>query len=188
MGVWGVVGRPSFGRAVLVAFVFLVACGGGDGPSGPGDGSGEGTFGATVNGQAWSADPRFVTVTAGGTAQPGSLILSGTDFQSSTSYRTLLLTLSFLEGPGTYPLGVNVGTTGGGVGQVVVVNGGSTQSWLTPLSGNAGTVTITSLTGSRVVGTFSYTADARRRPRSGARPGTAPRATGAGSRDPSRAR
>jgi hypothetical protein len=49
---------------------------------------------------------------------------------------------------------MNIGTSPGGI--VTVLNG--TASYSTPLSGVAGTITITTLSATRLVGTFSFTA------------------------------
>jgi hypothetical protein len=53
---------------------------------------------------------------------------------------------------------VNQGTTAGGSGIVFATQGTSIGTWSTNLIGNAGTVTITSLTSTRIVGTFQFTA------------------------------
>jgi hypothetical protein len=139
----------------LILATMLAACGG-DGPTGPGGGSGP--FSASIGGVAWQTDEIALGVTSGGAVTPGSLIISGTQVQTgSSNYRSLILVLGFVTGPGTYPLGVNNGTTAGGTGTVVVVDGGTVTNYLTPFSGDAGSVTITSL-GSNAVGTFEFTA------------------------------
>lgn len=137
--------------------VATAACGGGDGPAGPGPG-GSG-FTARVNGQDWAADQNTIQVTLGGPGIPGSLTISGTQVTSGSSYRGLILGLSYLGGTGTYPLGVNVNSNAGGIGTVLTVNGGTSETWMTPLSGAAGSVTITTLTATRIQGTFSFVAD-----------------------------
>jgi hypothetical protein len=70
---------------------------------------------------------------------------------SSTS---ITLTLYNIRGTGTYPLGMTP-TTVGGIG-IVTENA---AGWSTPLSGAAGTVTITTLD-TRIAGTFEFTASA----------------------------
>jgi hypothetical protein len=86
------------------------------------------------------------------------LTISGTQVQSVSNYSSMVLALSFIPGTGTFPLGVNTGTTPGGSGSVVVVSGSGVTNYTTPLSGAAGTVTITFLTSSRMAGTFTFTA------------------------------
>lgn len=138
--------------------VVLAACGGGGGGAlGPG-GGGSASFTATINGQSWAADTLGFTVT-GNPGVPGSLIISGVEVVTPTNYKTLSLTVSFIGATGSYPMGINIGTTPGGTGSSVVVSGSNVTTYLTPLSGAAGTVTITSLTASRMKGTFSFTAD-----------------------------
>jgi len=53
---------------------------------------------------------------------------------------------------------VNQGTTAGGTGIVFATVGSAISTWSTNLLGNAGTVTITSLTSSRIAGTLQFTA------------------------------
>jgi len=138
--------------------VILAACGGGGGggPTGPGGGSA--AFTATINGQAWTADTIGFSVT-GNPGVPGSLIISGVEVVTPTNYRTLSVTVSFIGATGQYPMGINIGTTPGGTASAVVVSGSNVTTYLTALSGAEGTVTITSLTATRMKGTFSFTAD-----------------------------
>ena len=142
-------------RPVLLLLLLLTAgCGGSDDPAGPDGGGGDNTFTATIDGQAWASDTNLIGVS--GSASPtrtGTLTLSG--YQSSSG-RAITLSLSFFIGPASQPLGVNVGTTPGGVGTVLV----AADSWLTPLSGAAGFVTLTARTDERIAGTFHFTADA----------------------------
>jgi hypothetical protein len=138
----------------LMLAAFAAACGGSD-STGPGNNSA--AFTANIDGVAWQADQTGLVVSSGGAATPGSVIISGTQLESTTSYRSISLLLGFITGPGTYPLGVNLGTSGGGAGQVLVVNGTTSTSYITPFSGNAGTIQITSL-GSNIAGTFSFVA------------------------------
>jgi len=144
----------------LTALTLSSGCGG-DSPTdgGGGGGGGSAPFTATINGQAWAADQIGFQVTPGSVETPGSLTISGTQVQSASNYRSLVLTLAFISGTGTFPLGINIVTTPGGTGIVTVVAGASSvTSYFTPLSGNAGSVTITTLTSARMVGTFTFTA------------------------------
>ncbi|MBK9304442.1 MAG: hypothetical protein IPM94_11275 [bacterium] len=144
-------------RPILLLLLFLSAgCGGSDDPAGPdgGGGDGDNTFTATIDGLAWASDTNLIGVSGSASpTRPGTLTLSG--YQSSSG-RAITLSLSFFIGPATQPLGVNVGTTPGGVGTVLV----ATDSWLTPLSGAAGFVTLSARTDERIAGTFHFTADA----------------------------
>lgn len=151
--------RVPFRRIGLIVLgAALAACGGGSsgGPGGPG-GGGVG-FSATIDGQAWTADAIGFSVT-GNPGTPGSLIISGVEVVSATDYRTLLLTVSFIGATGAYPIGINIGTTAGGTASITEVAGSTVTTWFTSLNGAAGTVTITSLTATRMQGTFSFTAD-----------------------------
>lgn len=127
----------------------LIACGGESGPNGGGDGF----MRATINGESWESDGVFVD--QGVLAQsPGVFVLSGGEVSGSEA-RSVTLTLAAIPGPGTYPLGVG-GTVRGGIGIVADAGAG----WVTPLSGDAGTITITSLSATRIKGTFSFAAAA----------------------------
>jgi hypothetical protein len=53
---------------------------------------------------------------------------------------------------------VNYISTAGGTGTVTGPQGGTFSSWSTNLTGSGGTLTVTSLTSSRIVGTFQFTA------------------------------
>lgn len=143
---------------MLAVAILAAACGDGS-PTGPDGGGGGGSqFRATIDGRTWTAAGSTIRVdgVGGNQAIPGSLAIQGSMMHSATDAETIGIVLSFVDGPGTYPLGVNTGTTPGGTATVVR---GAT-SWMTPLNGSAGTVTITSIGGGRVKGTFSF--DARR--------------------------
>ncbi len=71
------------------------------------------------------------------------------------SARSLSLTLMNIPGPGTYPLGTGANVSGG---TAVVADGSG--AWLTPLSGAAGSITISTLSDTRLVATFSFEAEA----------------------------
>jgi hypothetical protein len=90
---------------------------------------------------------------------PGSLAITGTRVTSGSDFRAMSLLLGFIEGPGTYPLGVNLGTNGGGLATVTIAASGATSSFMTALSGAAGTVTVTTLAGGRIAGTFAFEAE-----------------------------
>jgi len=73
-------------------------------------------------------------------------------FANSTA---ILITLYNIDEPGTYALGMG-GTNVGGVAQVTDL---VPRGWSTPLSGAAGSITLSTLTASRIAGTFAFTAD-----------------------------
>ncbi len=75
----------------------------------------------------------------------------------STNVSIIQLTLFNIAGPGTYPLGVTP-TIFGGVGMITRSSGTSATVYSTPNSGSAGTITITTLTATRIAATFSFTA------------------------------
>lgn len=144
-------------RVVMVGAALLVACGGG-GSTGPDDdddddnnggGNGNPRFTATVDGAPFTASAGAGSILAIQHApKSGGYLVSG---QSGTG--TILLTLNYITGPGTFPLGVDAVTVPGGFAGITTSVGG----WTTPISGAAGTVTITALTPTRIAGTFSFT-------------------------------
>jgi len=157
-------GRQTDMRSTVRIAVFLgllgLGCGddGGNGPSGtdPDDDTGGNTFSATIDGSAWRSDANLVQLTgpaAGAPTREGTLIISGYE---TSSARSLQLILSFIIGPATQPLGVNTASTPGGMGGIVI----APDLWQTPLSGQAGFVTITDRTDKRIAGTFNFTAEA----------------------------
>lgn len=142
---------------VLIAALATAGCGSkSSSVTGPGPGPGPGgssPMTAVINGTPWAADP----LTSAGAVHysiPGYYFISGTRVTSASTAEFLTLILYNIATPGTYPLGM--GPSGfGGTGQV----GNQVNGWLTPLSGAAGTVTISTLTSSRIAGTFAFVAD-----------------------------
>lgn len=143
--------RPSL-ISVFFLTVSLAGCGGGEESSDP-DGN-DNFLRARIDGQQFTASSSFITVTGSGTpTQSGQLIIVGPNIGNSDS---LALTLGFIPGPGTYPLGTNPGTTPGGLGTYVK----GSDSWTAPLNGQAGTLVITARTATRIAGTFTFTGNA----------------------------
>lgn len=147
--------HPRF--LVLLTFASLLTlggCGGGDdGPADPGGGGGN-SFTAVIDGVNWTSDETFISVTGISTpTREGALIVTGFE---SASGRGLSLALSYFIGPASQPLGVNTITTPGGTGTVIV----TPDSWTTPLNGQAGFITLSARTATRVAGTFNFTAEA----------------------------
>ncbi len=102
---------------------------------------------AVLDGQSWTAGPTERTASVGNF---GLIQIQGN--QNGT---TILMQLYNVDSVGTYSLGVS-GTNVGGYGQVTDL---VPRGWATPLSGAAGSITITTLTTTRIAGTFTFTAD-----------------------------
>lgn len=150
----------------FAGLLLLVACGGGS--TGPDDGNNDGNDGnnngnptsgmsATIDGQSWNANSSAGSVAALQVSPlNGSYIILGI---GSGVVASMTFNITFITRPGTYPLGVDAVSVQGGFAGVT---GGSASggTWLTPISGAAGTITITTLTTTRIAGTFSFTATA----------------------------
>ncbi len=135
--------------STLGGLIGLAACGGG--PSGP-SGGGLGSFSATINGSAWASESRLLQAPT--PQKQGHYPLYGGKTVGS-SLNGVTLNLVGISRPGTYPLGTSGGVSGG----TGTVNEASAV-WLTPISGDAGSVTITTLTDTRIAGTFQFVAEA----------------------------
>lgn len=145
----------SFTRLLTFGFLLglaaLPGCGGSDGPTNPGNGGGSG-FTATIDGQAWQAEP--ISIAAGGMpAVPGGLLVVGSQTSGGVT-RSLTFSLLYIKGPGSYPLGI-LSDIYGGNGSVGV----SGEAWSTPFTGQAGTFTITTLTATHLVADFQFMAE-----------------------------
>jgi hypothetical protein len=149
---------PLASRYSLAGLLLVAACGGGT--TGPDDdnndndddnnnGTPSSVLSATIDGQAWSSPAGSATAIQFAPQSGGYIITGiGTGVVASMTF-----TINLITRAGTYPLGVDgVSVQGGFAG----VTGGGT--WLTPISGAAGTITITTLTTTRIAGTFSYSA------------------------------
>lgn len=129
--------------ASFTALALLAGCGGGGNEdlTGP---SSNGTMSATINGTAWSA----TTVTQASRA--GNVLTIG---GSNPSWQ-LLLTIPNVTAPGTY----TVAATGGTM-QLVQANAGG-AAWTASMLGGTGSLTVTTLSSTRAVGTFTFTGNA----------------------------
>ncbi len=139
------ISRLTIGTLVAAA---LSACG--SGGTGPGPGGG-GDFGmsATIDGVAWTP-----SVPAGGAhAAPGAYNFSG--LSTAGAGASISVSVSNIAGPGTYPIGVGPS----GFGGTAIVTKGS-AGWSTPLSGAAGSITITAISNTHMTGTFAFTSAA----------------------------
>ena len=138
-----------FRIALSVSLAFMAACGGSDN-TGPGGGGGNASFTAKVNGASWTS--AAIVTQATGNAGGAFTLVGGTGTAGGT---TLAIILYNIDTPGTYPLGVGSTVRGG---TATVTAGSNTQ--LTPLSGTAGTVTITAVSATHITGTFAFDAGA----------------------------
>jgi hypothetical protein len=138
-------------RLAVLLLLFLAACSSDStGPGDPPDGN-TNSITANIDGQAFSAAALTISAAANTSQLKGGILFSGSTLaQPSTA---ILVHLARVTGPGTYQLGVNTGTNAGGTLSLVM----GSQSWWTPLMGDEGTLTITSMSGGRVRGTFTAT-------------------------------
>lgn len=135
----------STAAVTLLVAVFTACSGGGTEP----DAADFGVLTARIEGANWQAGP----TAAAENIVVGRYEITGVDASGSGGY-TLMLTLHNVSGPGTYALGVSEWIIGG--------NGYLSQTpftWSTTWTGAAGEVTITSLTATRIAGTFHFDAD-----------------------------
>ena len=143
--------------SVVGLLVLLAACGSsGTGPNGGGGGGGSGPMSASIDWQAWAASQNGVLVT-GSQQTPGFLTITGTQI-TGQDYIAVSLYLGFISGTGTYPLGVNQGTTPGGGGSVLIKNGATLNIYAIDFTGDRGSVNVTTLTSTRIAGTFTFVA------------------------------
>lgn len=148
--------------ALLVFGLFAVSCGGDDSPTGTGGGGGGGnnsggnSFTATIDGQPFKSDANLIQITGNNPAtRQGTLVITG--YQTSTGTGMNLIISFFQNVPNavTQPLGVNTGTTPGGTASVIK----GVDSWMTPLNGASGFVTVTERTDTHIKGTFFCTTE-----------------------------
>lgn len=141
--------------AVLATLVALGCGGGGDdddngNPTGPpGGGATNGSFSVQINGAAWTA---IGTINIQ-RQQNNTIGFAGSGSAGGTTYGVAVSIVN-ATGPGTHSLNIFAG----GDGSNVALGNSSGVGYTTGLTGGSGTVTITSLTSTRIVGTFSGTA------------------------------
>jgi hypothetical protein len=139
--------RPISGSLMAMA---IAACSSASSPNTSGGGSG---FTAKVNGKDWAAEPVGVTARAGGV--PGGVVVVGSQALDGVNMG-LTISLNDITGPGTYALGVGQDVYGGYASVGEGTGGGKANVWATPLSGVAGSITISTLGEGRMVATFAY--------------------------------
>jgi hypothetical protein len=103
--------------------------------------SGNGTISASIDGASWTA-----STSVQATYIAYTLVLDGIDSQT----RHIVITIPNVMGAGTFSLAA-------GQPAIAVVSFGA-QIWNTSLTGGTGSVTISTLSGSHAIGTFSFTA------------------------------
>ncbi len=148
-----------WGVAAGLAIAMNAACGGdGDGGNGPGGGGGgSGSFAARIDGVAWATDAARLQIIPGSVGIPGSIVITGTKV-NGTKATSISISLGFVRFPGNYPLGVNNGTTPGGLATIIEQDGSTVETRMTPLDGESGFFVVTSNDGSRIKGTFTFVA------------------------------
>lgn len=150
-------GRGRMRGALLVALVAL-ACGGGDGPSEPEAPDADGYMTARIDGSAWRSDAIYVNAGAVATGA-GIIAIQGTRVSGSDAL-AISISLMNVPRPGTYPLGTAAAVAGGSAAIAQSESGQPPDAWNTPLSGAAGTITIASISDTRITGTFEFKAEA----------------------------
>ena len=131
---------------LVAATAVLAACGGSDGgPASPNpnpNNNGNRTMSARIDGAQWTAIAVGVSVNA------GTVIVTG----SNTTTTAVGVAFSRLQGTGTQVFGTNAIALG------TMTQG--TMAWSTATPQASGSVTLTTLTATRAVGTFQFTAPA----------------------------
>jgi Family of unknown function (DUF6252) len=127
------------GGAGFLLSAMLMACGS-DKASGPASSTNAMT--ATVSGAAWTAS-------ASRSATYANQVLTITGIDNAN----LLVTIAVANVAGTGTFSLAPGNTHGALGNVI--NGA--RIWASSLQGGSGTITVTTLTATRVAGTFLFT-------------------------------
>lgn len=139
--------------AGILGTIAVVACGGdgGGNPTGVnanGNAAGDGAVTATINGTAWRSSKALDhALRANANAQV--ITLSATNLPTS-----IAIALGPITNPATFSM--DAGNPSNAV--VTMTNGATTTIWSTGLSGGKGTITVTTLTSTRIAGTFSFDA------------------------------
>ena len=135
---------PSLRAVALASMVILGACSKKD------DG---GSTPATTYATTWTADGKNYSGTGTGTLNGNTLLITAVQSSSSTENYSIGLTVPATVG--TYNL---ANTTSSAT--YIATTGGTTTSYAASpaLSGTSGTVTVSTLSATEIIGTFSFTA------------------------------
>lgn len=138
-------------RTLLLAGLTLIACGEDDSQTvaPPGDNGIHGTMTATIKGEQ-----RNMTIVSL-SAEPGKARSGQFTIEARTRDATIWMRLSYVSGPGSYPLGVNTDTNAGGM---VTVMTSDDDDMPVSLASTSGTVVVGTRTEARITGTFSFSA------------------------------
>ena len=142
--------RRASSIIALIGLVTVGACGGdggNDNPTGPNNENqtvtGDGNVRATINGAAWRS------------LKSGDRVTRNGNFYGIATVNlpyALVLGVANVTGPGTFNLNLSAGN-----GSSAIISN-STGGWGTAFNGGSGTITVTTLTATRIVGTFSFDA------------------------------
>lgn len=142
----------KFGVLALSLAGLLAGCGGNS--SGPDDGGRNGSgipnFSASIEGVTWRPSIAVSAINA----MAGLYSITANKLAGPDNY-TMVFSLWNIRGPGTYPLGVGAQMQGG----TAQLSRPPSSGWSTPLTGASGSITITTLTATRMVATFDFVAD-----------------------------
>lgn len=105
---------------------------------------------ATIAGRIWRATPSSIKADVCTAGLPGRLNFVGGGPDSDEGEVTIAL--SYISGPGTYPMGVGWDAVRGGWMRYRNNRG---VFWTTPMTGASGTVTVKTLAADRITGTFA---------------------------------
>lgn len=137
----------------LVATITALGCGGGGAgdngnPTGPPTGgTSNGSMTAQINGVSWRS---IGAISVSRQPQQNVIGFAGTGSGGNTTY-AVSIAISAATGPGTH----NLNIFAGGDGSSLIIGNSAALGWATAAQGGSGTLTITSLTANRIVGTFS---------------------------------
>ena len=138
--------------AGILGTIALLACGGSGDANvtgvNTGGGAGDGNFTATINGTSWRSSKALDhAIRASASAQ--IITLSATNLPYS---------IAIAIGPITSPATLSLDAGNPSNAAVTMTVGSSTTIWSTGLPGGKGTITVTTLTSTRIAGTFSFDA------------------------------
>lgn len=137
--------------ALLLAGV-VIGCGGGSDTTDPGgEPNGITNFTARIDGAAWAPTTAVTAINP----SPGLYSITAFRVGGAIPY-TMVFQLYNIRGAGTYQLGAIPSVFGGSANLSLPPSGG----WSTPLNGTAGELVISSLTATRMVGTFRFETEA----------------------------